>query len=69
MHPGIFQWVKQLRNGIVLVVSLLAAIVKDLVALSKWSTFLCLHGLVVVALRCTYELSHGHTNVIHTLHS
>ena len=54
MHPGIFQLVKQLRDGIVLVVSLLAAIVKDLVALSKWSTFLCLHGLIVAALRCTY---------------
>ena len=54
MHPGIFQWVKRLRDGIVLVVSLLAAIVKDLVALSKWSTFLCLHGLIVAALRCTY---------------
>ena len=54
MHPGIFQWVKQLRDGIVLVVSLLAAIVKDLVALNKWSTFLCLHGLIVAALRCTY---------------
>jgi len=54
MHPGIFQWVKRLRDGIVLVVSLLAVIVKDLVALSKWSTFLCLHGLIVAALRCTY---------------
>jgi len=54
MHPGTFQWVKRLRDGIVLVVSLLTAIVKDLVALSKWSTFLCLHGLVVAALRCTY---------------
>ena len=28
MHPGIFQWVKRLHDGIVLVVSLLAAIVK-----------------------------------------
>jgi len=26
MHPGIFQWVKRLRDGIVLVVSLLTAI-------------------------------------------
>ena len=54
---AIFQWVKWLRDGIVLVVSLLAAIVKDLVALSKWSTFLCLaclHGLIVAALPCTY---------------
>ena len=33
MHPGIFQWVKRLRNSIVLVVSLLAAIMKNLVAL------------------------------------
>jgi len=54
MHPGIFQWVKRLRDGIVLVVSLLAAIVKDLVALSKRSTFLGLHGLIVAALRYTY---------------
>jgi len=54
MHPGIFQWVKRLRDGIVLVVSLLAAIVMDLVALSKWSTFLSLHGLIVAALHCTY---------------
>ena len=36
-----------------LVVSLLAAIMKDLVALSKWSMFLCLHGLIVTALCCT----------------
>jgi len=54
MHPGIVQWVKRLRGGIVLVVSLLAVMVKDLVALSKWLTFLCLHGLIVAALRCTY---------------
>ena len=55
MHPGIFQRVERLRDGIVLVVSLLAAIMKDLVALkSKWSTFHCLHGLTIVALRCTY---------------
>jgi len=54
MHSGIFQWVKQLRDGIVLVVSLLAAVMKDLVALSKWPMFLRLHGLVVAALRCTY---------------
>ena len=54
MHPGIFQWVKQLRDGNVLVVSLLTAVMKDLVALNKWPMFLCLHGLVVAALRCTY---------------
>ena len=54
MRPGIFQWVERLHDGIVLAVSLLAAMVKDLVALSKWSTLLCLHGLIVVALRCTY---------------
>jgi len=52
MHHGI--WVKLLRDGVVLVVSLPAAIVKDLVALSKWLTFLCLHGLIVAALHCTY---------------
>jgi len=69
MHPGIFQWVKRLRNGIVLVVSLLAAVMKDPVALkSKWPTFLCSHGLIVAALCYTYYLSHGHTNVIQTLH-
>ena len=68
MHPGIFQRVERLRDGIVLVVSLLAAIMKDLVALkSKWSMCRCLHGLVVAVLHCTYELSHSHTNVIQTL--
>ena len=49
MHPGIFQSLKQLRDGIVLVVSLLAAIMKDLVALkSKWLMFHCLHALHVL---------------------
>jgi len=62
---GVFQWVKGLHNDIVLVVSLLVAIMKDLVALkSKWLTFLCLHGLIVAALSCTYS----HTKVIQTLH-
>jgi len=56
MHPGIFQWVKQLCDGIVLVVSLLAAIMKDLVASkSKWSKFRCLYGLIVTVLHCTYN--------------
>jgi len=52
MHPGIFQWVKRLRDGIVLVVTTHcdregSGSLEQMVDVS-------LHGLVVAALRCTY---------------